>query len=844
MAKSLFVILTLLLFTTLSFSQEGGSTIGLYFSSGEAVQDRRTSLDLTPFSPVKVDGGINLKFDALFRQGDGHYGYIFRIITNTSSNIDLIANLASETHTFSLVYKDKILLTFDKSEFNNFRFDNWYHFNFLYDIKQKKATLSISELSKSVVIEYEENISYNIIFGLSDIESFQSTDVCPMSLKNVEIFDTQGNLIHFWPLAKHGFSRTYDELSNTIAEVNNPKWLIDSHLYWEKTANLKLNKYYGVVSDGNHTLYFVDDKWIIEYNLLNNATDTIRYLSGGPYRELNEKHVIYNPYTKEIWSYSLDYLNISKFNFSTRRWSADPPVMEEANFGHHNKLFSPVDSTLVAFFGYGQYQYNSTIFNYKPKSDIWLKYDRINQIEPRYLASTGLLNSDTLLVYGGYGSKTGRQEEMPRSYNDLFFLNLKTFEFKKILEYPTLKSTHVPIETLIIDDDSTGYYTLVYDRTKFNTHLQLIRNGIYESTQTFYPDSIEFNFLDTESWAYLFLNRENQKMYAVTSNKSDINIYSMSYPPLTTQSVYQVEEIEDSSGKSTRILLLILSLVILTSFIVVVYRKRKVKDPNPESLLSEYNSILLSDDDSAPKSSIMLNGEFKLYSDKGKDLSVDFSPTLKQLFLIIFFHSVTLNKGISSKKIDETLWFDKNEKSARNNRNVNISKLRSILEGMIDLELICDNSFWKLNISPHVYCDYLHVMNIISNADQDLNEADIQKFLGLLNNGNFLSDVQADWVDSYRSQYFNSVIDFLIKLFSLDKFKKNNKLLIEIADCLLSFDSLNDEAMAVKCRALYKEGKGKLSFEVYRSFCKEYTLLLNEEYPVSFDDIIKKKDRV
>ncbi|MDD4777257.1 MAG: kelch repeat-containing protein [Fermentimonas sp.] len=826
-------------------SQETNGLAGLYFTSGEAVQDKRTSLNLTPYESLKANGGITVDFDLNFRQGDGHYGYIFRIITDDSDNFDLIANLGSDTNTFSLVFKDEILFTFHKSELPDFQFDTWMKFVFGLNLEKKVVSLSISDVTKSVNIQTQSVDNYKLFFGLCNEDPFQTTDVCPMTLRNITISDVSGAELRNWPLSKHGDTKTYDKIVNAIAVVQNPEWLIDSHLIWNNLRQFTLQKFYGVAGDPeNSYLYFVDVDKIISYNLTTDHFDTIPYLSGKPYGELNEKHVIFNPYTDEIWSYNLDQLGISRFNFSSKSWSANPTTMEEANFAHHNKFFSPTDSSLVVMFGYGQYRYNSVVYNYDPKKDLWSEYERINQIEPRYLAATGFLDSETLLVFGGYGSKSGRQEVMPKSFNDLYAFDINTNNFEKIAEYKPFETSYVPIESLVLDSDTTGFYTLVYDRTKYNTQLRLIRNGIYEPTHVIYPDSIEYNFLDTESWANIYLHNESGKMFVVTANKTDIAIYSMAYPPLMIDDVIQVEPVIKNVNKSNiRILLLIVLIIISVG--IVIASKRKLRKKSDNAINDDYKSIFRTDilykEEQNRKSSIIMHGNFQLYDYEGNIISNEMSPTLKHLFLIIFLNTVNSGNGISSKRLDETLWYNKNEKSARNNRNVNISKLRTYIAGIKGLELINENSLWSFNISSDIFCDYLLINNIISHPRMELKEDELIEVIGLLNKGNFLSDVEVDWLDTYKSNYVNLIINFLLEQIKQPKFSKNYQMQILLADTLMSFDSLNEEALFIKCKALHKEGKGGQSYEVYKSFAKEYRSLLNEDYPVTFNDIIKNK---
>ena len=66
----------------------------------------------------------------------------------------------------------------------------------------------------------------------------------------------------------------------------------------------------------------------------------------------------------------------------------------------------------------------------------------------------------------------------------------------------------------------------------------------------------------------------------------------------------------------------------------------------------------------------------------GKDITGQFTPLPKKLLLFILLHSLGNDKGVSSDVLYETFWFDKSPESARNNRAVNIVKLKSLLDNL------------------------------------------------------------------------------------------------------------------------------------------------------------------
>ena len=70
--------------------------------------------------------------------------------------------------------------------------------------------------------------------------------------------------------------------------------------------------------------------------------------------------------------------------------------------------------------------------------------------------------------------------------------------------------------------------------------------------------------------------------------------------------------------------------------------------------------------------------------------------------------------------------------------------------------------------------------------------------------------------------------------------KDNLDLRFHIAESILGLDSLNDEAFAIKCSAIYHLGKKGSAKNFYDSFCREYKHLLGIDYAVSFNDTVKK----
>ncbi len=64
--------------------------------------------------------------------------------------------------------------------------------------------------------------------------------------------------------------------------------------------------------------------------------------------------------------------------------------------------------------------------------------------------------------------------------------------------------------------------------------------------------------------------------------------------------------------------------------------------------------------------------------------------------------------------------------------------------------------------------------------------------------------------------------------------------MIQLADAILIFDMMHEEAIGIKCKALTTLGKHSLAKEIFAKFSKDYLTLYDEPFDRSFTDIIKK----
>ncbi len=836
-----------LFFEELSGQQNLSS--GLYFSSHEVVMDERTSLNLTPEKPFLLHDGLSLEFDASFRRDDGYYGYIFRVIGDGETNIDLIANLASADDNFRLVIRDKVVISYAWRDIPDGVYDHWINVKVKIDTKNSKLEVSFNGKRKDVNIEEIRGIKeFDVIFGANRTDAFFTNDVCPMSLKDIRVFDSDDMVFRHWKLSKHGRGNyIFDEVKNAKAYVENPEWYIDRHIKWRKRKTISVDPLFGISHDAENGRVFLTDKdnlyvlhtgsWLI---------DTIPFIKGHPYLSLLEKPVIYNKFTNELWSYNFSSPEINKFNLSAGTWSFDALLDSELEYIHHNRFISPRDSSLVTILGYGYYNYKADVNHFDPNLGILERTDLRDQIEPRYLSSSGFVNDHTVLVFGGFGSKSGRQELSPRVFYDLFAFNLDDFSFEKLWSLETPKEPFVPGENLIYDNDQNSFYTLVFNNLTFETNLQLARLDVREPQLYLYDESIPFKFLDTKSWVNLFLNQKTSELVAITTHNSDVSVYTMAYPPLKSHEVFQDFEGNDHLARFWIYLVIGILVVSTIGFMVIrlKLRKKLLRYLSRKKKTQAYSHPLsIGQTERVKKSSISIIDGFQIFDTNGIEITPDFSPKMKELFLYIFLNTLKKERGISSSKIEENLWGDKSEKSAMNNRNVNISKLRQALDKVGGIKILCENSNWKIEVSDSIYFDYLEVLKIIDvKNDTEAGIEQLTKLIGLLRGCEFLANMNASWTDQFKADFADKIIDFIISLKDSSVFQNNSNIQLALIDCLFIYAPLNEFALKEKCRILNDLGKRSSAKNVFDRFSSLYEEILGEKFSISFKELLKKED--
>jgi two-component SAPR family response regulator len=213
---------------------------------------------------------------------------------------------------------------------------------------------------------------------------------------------------------------------------------------------------------------------------------------------------------------------------------------------------------------------------------------------------------------------------------------------------------------------------------------------------------------------------------------------------------------------------------------------------------------------------------------------------LKELFLLIWLNSIKNNKGISSEKINELLWFDKDEKSASNNRAVNIAKLKQIIGEIDTCTLSHKTAYWKIEFDELVvYNDYFECIRV-TGTKKPITKEKINKLIDFSLKGDFLMNSNYEWLDEFKANISNTLIDILVELAQKQKIEEDPDFILRLADSIFIFDIVNEEAMILKCRALTFLGKHSLALNTLTKFSKEFEILYDKKYDKTIDEVLNQ----
>lgn len=848
MKRSLFIIL----FIICSFIINSRNIdYGLRFQSMDVNKDFRTGLDLTCDRPLNLSDGFSLEFDLKFHTEIPSYGYVFRIIEDDVTSLDLIVNSWLQTLNFVLNDKENILsnMEFDKNTFN---INKWLEVKIIVD--KENITCSIDNVPVKTSRSFNSMRHLNFFFGKNGHPLFYTSDVPCMTIKNLVIKESDGKIVRNWKMFKHGDNEVFDEEKGVKASVLNGKWIIDGYTKWQKETGISIRDVNPQIAYDNKSnrIFIASNDSLIIYSVDTKEKESIAVAKGRIFRS-GGSHMIFDSKKNRLLSYSILYDNFITFDFEKREWSSDqidegfPPLQQ------HNRLIDTLSNQLIIFGGYGIHTYHAELLKHDLDGGKWEVRKLSDQITPRYLSSMAYGGENKLLILGGYGNPSGKQAALSRNLYDLWEIELDTYNCKKIAQFNPPKDQHFVLgNSMIIDEENRSIYSLAYNNDRFHSAIQLMAFDWEKSTIKPLADSIPYNFLDIESFCDLVLDHESQKLYAIVlqgreSDMYNIEVYSLKYPPMSRDDIYTGTARSGlSSFLSKRDLLIwgIVSFIFIFLISIYIIKNKNIPKASPEIKehdLAEPEKKEFIIKPSKTVSTINLLGGFQVYDSKGDDITEEFTLIVRQLFLYILINTIYGGKKITSERINDTFWLGMDKTNASNNRSVNIRKLRTLLRKVGDIEVVNKNSYWYISIDEKVNCDYSRITALIRNIESGnvFDKKQLEAILDIASAGVLLPNINAEWLDYFKSDYSNTLIDLFTRSMEQPDIRSDLKLMLKISNLILLHDSIDENAVKNKCLTLYKLGQKGSSKQCYEYFCAEYERILNAKPEFTYNDIIR-----
>lgn len=609
---------------------------GLFFQAHRVIPEKRTELNLTPNTPLSFHDGFSLGFDVHLRNEEHNYGYIVRVILNDTLNIDLLSNKGwSHSQLFLMKGNQSLVDISHLDSIPKFNSSDWFQVELKLNYKKQLIVCILNEKEWSIPVKLPQLNNVRIAFGLHTGQSFPSTDVAPMSLRNVRILDLKGELLRKWTLLQHGDNEVYDEVKSSRATVRNGIWEIDHHIRWRKKASFIIPGTslqfapYQRPTDGGVFIALKDT--IYQYSIERERLDTVIVNTGHPYFTAASS-LVYDSVHDELISYSAEQERLNRYSFEKNEWErAIPDIL--LSYLHHSSCYIPDLEKVILFGGYGFYRYSSVLFMHSIDSISWQQKDLAHLIEPRYLAAMGYLGNNKVLLLGGYGSKSGKQEGNPENYYDLHCIDVEKMSSQKLWTFSNAKVEAFG-NAMVVDLDKEHIYALSFANDRAFSQIRLNCFGIEKPDRTYMADSIPYQFHDTSSYCTLFYNQGTTELVTVLAyqdgiGKTCVEVYTLGYPVLHLSDVLQSVPEKHSTGWIWLILIIGIG---GTLAVLVILWKRKQKNVVRRDENSFY-TVEVKEKELIQPSFIRLLGGFQVNDSEGHDITSRFTLILRS-FLV------------------------------------------------------------------------------------------------------------------------------------------------------------------------------------------------------------------
>lgn len=286
------------------------------------------------------------------------------------------------------------------------------------------------------------------------------------------------------------------------------------------------------------------------------------------------------------------------------------------------------------------------------------------------------------------------------------------------------------------------------------------------------------------------------------------------------------EDVFTANAKNIAIGTISLLFILLALWVILRKVRMKTETFSPEKIQTPNEN------------KIQFFGEFKAINSDEINVSNLFTPKVKELLVYTVIQTLKNGIGAPITEVNETLWHGIEAKKVANNRAVTLNKLRKILAQFNKLEIISNNGYLQLKTDESFFCDYIEAFKLCQ-IPEGMTRQQHEMFFHLVKKGRLLKGIEWLWLDDIRGFTGNQVIDNLLKLATI--YKKENKLqeVDKVAQRILDYDDLNEEAIYLQVWALQKANNSNLAKFNFNSFCSKYEKSMGEAFAMSFQEFTK-----
>lgn len=834
---------------------------GLKFKSHEVDLEERTSLVLLEKAKVNANKSMILSTDILFNKSRNHYfGYVLRMIDSNHRNIDIVYNYENpDNYNFSLIYDHEVTpIQFNFKE-QETALNKWTTLTLEVDVEKDFISLAIGTQKKEALVkEITKFTNLQYYFGANNNPYFKVHDVAPITIKNIQL--QLDDLKLQWPLnEKSGVDVHCNQGTNYNGIVKNGIWLEEIQTEWKKLEDKVIDASLFYFNEELSYYYYMKEDTLYKKNLFENNSHMI--VSGNyPFLKHHKVRIIEKK-NKDIIFYNLakdDFYTLTAEGKELNKININYPIKKSNT--QHTSWLKDDQSSIVLFGGYGNYEYSDILaeINLNNKTFHQLEY-KGDTISPRYLAGNGKGKVGHHYIFGGYGSKSGKQIAHPENYYDLYDFNEKTGEIKEIARWQKTEESYVVSRNIIVDTLRNQFLALTYDNHVHNNQLELRLFDISSQTSKIVTNAIPFNFKDIKSVVELKYDKEFQTIYAIVLNKkgntSRVQIYALDVVGGAFLDLENHHETAKNEGVSwiyyTVFPLLFLVLILIVYKFIsknktvenpeeniqkdreevkVIQEEREVKLP----FSKEVKQDVIEDERAA--SVINFFGGFRIIDEKGVDISNKFTPLIKQIFLLVSLSQFHNGRGVTVEQMTEVFWSDMPLKKARNNRSVNIAKIKQLFKLIGDIELLKTGDFWNIKYADTVKFPLFDLKKLL---DKDPSIENLKAITKILKNGKLLYGTDYPWMEDMMAQIINGMIEKLYNYLTSFSVDLSDKEKLKISDLILKYDALNEEAIHIKCQIYTAQGMHSMAKDTFEKFEGEYAILYGEKFDLDYTEFLK-----